>query len=113
MPSLLETLESFANDPRLGVGVPPEAIPRILGTLRTIEVVLQARQRHEPAAVEPAAAQPRDDDVWLTAAEVAKELRKTRSWVYRQAKRWAFAKRPTKKSLLISQNGLRRWMERH
>jgi hypothetical protein len=113
VPSLLETLESLANDPRLGLGVPAEAIPRILGTLRTIEVVLQARQRYEPAAVEPAAAQPRDDDVWLTAAEVAKELRKTRSWVYRQAKRWAFAKRPTKKSLLISRNGLRRWMERH
>jgi hypothetical protein len=113
VPSLLEALESFANDPRLGLGVPPEAIPRILGTLRTIEVVLQTRQRHESAAVEPAVARPRDDDAWLTADEVAKLLKKTRTWVYRQAKQWAFAKRPTKKSLLISQNGLRRWMDRH
>jgi hypothetical protein len=58
---------------------------------------------------------PRDpaNERWLTAAEVSLQLRRTRAWVYKRAKSWSFVTRPSRKTLLISQQGLNRWLERH
>jgi hypothetical protein len=58
---------------------------------------------------------PRDpaNERWLTAVEVAAQVRRTRAWVYRQAKSWSFVTRPSRKTLLISEHGLNRWLERH
>jgi hypothetical protein len=52
-------------------------------------------------------------DGWLTPAEVALRLRRTRAWVYKRAKSWPFVTRPSRKTLLISERGLDRWLERH
>ncbi|NOT33992.1 MAG: hypothetical protein HOP12_07470 [Candidatus Eisenbacteria bacterium] len=90
--------------------VPAEVIPELLGVLRLIEVRLLARQlTPRPEAASAHEASP--PDAWLTADEVAVRLRRTRPWVYRQARRWTFAKRPSRKTLLISERGLTHWMQ--
>jgi hypothetical protein len=83
----------------------------ILGLLRTIELTLLARQIQSLMPARPTtAADP--EDRWLTPDEVAARLKRTRAWVYRQAQRWSFAKRPSRKTLLISERSLTRWLER-
>ena len=82
----------------------------ILGLVRSIEISLIARQIHH-SLCGPATTAPEPDDAWLTPDEVAKRLRHSRAWVYRQARRWPFARRPSRKVLLISEHGLTRWLE--
>lgn len=77
---------------------------------------LQPSAPTEAASLAPdPAGSPRDpaNEGWLTADEVAIQLRRTRAWVYRQAKSWGFVTRPSRKTLLISRRGLNRWLERH
>jgi len=50
---------------------------------------------------------------WLTPGQVAERLHRTRQWVYKQSKRWTFVTRPSRKTLLISEQGLDRWLKRH
>jgi len=94
-----------------GTGPTDGEATEILGILRSIEITLIARQirglirsAQSTGATEP-------PDSWLTPDEVAARLKRTRAWVYRQARSWPFAKRPSRKTLLISERGLARWME--
>jgi hypothetical protein len=83
----------------------------ILGLLRSIELMFLAReiQGLMPPTSAPIAGDP--EESWLTADEVAARLKHSRAWVYRQARRWPFAKRPSRKTLLISERGLTHWIE--
>jgi hypothetical protein len=96
--------------------MPLDAIPRALGSLRSLEVALLARQFGGTASPQPdsqpGTAALSNDDRWLTPGEAGVILRRDKRWVYRQARRWNFAKRPTRKTLLISERGLRNWMQR-
>ena len=106
---LIDLRREVASGGRLSV----HQTAQILGLLRSIEVMLIARQVRDALAPVPSiVAAMEAPDAWLTADEVAARLKHTRAWVYRQARRWPFAKRPSRKSLLISERGLTRWMER-
>lgn len=107
-----QALNELRQEMASGARLSAHQTSRILGLLRSIEIVLIARQVRE--AISPAQPHPalEPTDTWLTADEVAARLKHTRAWVYRQARRWPFAKRPSRKSLLISERGLTRWMER-
>lgn len=85
----------------------------VLGAFRLFELALLARQiaGAEPPTPEQATAPTVED--WLTPLEAAKRLRRTRAWVYRQAQRWSFVSRPSRKTLLISERGLSAWLHRH
>jgi hypothetical protein len=85
----------------------------VLGALRLFELGLLARQigASGPPAAASAPAAPAED--WLTPAEAATRLRRTRAWVYRQAQRWNFVCRPSRRTLLISERGLTGWLQRH
>jgi hypothetical protein len=116
MSDLLELLDGLNQDGRAVAELPLGAIPRALGSLRSLEVALLARQfggagSPQPDS-QPASTALSNDDRWLTPSEAAVILRHDRRWVYRQARRWSFAKRPTRKTLLISERGLRNWMQR-
>ena len=105
---LIDLRQEVASGGRLSV----HQTAQILGLLRSIEVMLIARQVRDALAPFPSvAAAVQTPDTWLTADEVAARLKHTRAWVYRQARRWPFAKRPSRKALLISERGLTRWMD--
>ena len=107
-----QTLIVLREEVASGIRLSVHQTAQILGLLRSIELMLITRQVRD--AISPVQAAPAVDlpDTWLTADEVAGRLKHTRAWVYRQARRWPFAKRPSRKTLLISERGLTRWMER-
>ena len=49
-------------------------------------------------------------DRWLTPDEAAEITRQSRAAIYRLARRWPFAKRVSRKRLLVSQAGLNKWL---
>jgi Helix-turn-helix domain len=118
MSDLRDSLLGLVQDGRAITDLPLEAIPQALGALRSIEVALLARQFGGGRATQlqpkpdPGRTAPGTDDRWLTPEEAAELLRRDRRWIYRQARRWTFAKRPTRKTLLISERGLLNWMQR-
>ena len=106
--ALIDLRQEIASGSRLSL----HQTAQILGLLRSIEVMLIARQVRDTLTPIPSIVASKEaPDTWLTADEVAGRLKRTRAWVYRQARRWPFAKRPSRKTLLISERGLTRWME--
>ncbi len=108
---LVVALRGLARDPARVAALPSEAAVEVLGLLRVLEIAVLTRElrgsgtpRPEPVAAIA--------DTWLTADEVALRLKRTRAWVYRQARRWPFARRLTRRTLLISERGLTAWMSR-
>lgn len=78
-------------------------------------VAIAARMAEpEPPAPERDAEEPpaRNGDRWLDVAAVAARLGKDRRWVYRRCSGWDFVVREGR-SLMFSERGLSRWMERH
>jgi hypothetical protein len=110
-PTLQTTLDNLRRLLESHGEISSPDVAEILGLLRAIEVALLARQiqRLMPTAGPATAADP--EDRWLTPHEVAERLKHSRAWVYRQARHWPFAKRPSRKTLLISDRGLTRWLE--
>ena len=53
-----------------------------------------------------------DSEKMLTVAEASQRLRRSRQWLYRNAERLPFVKRISRKSMLISEAGLERWLSR-
>lgn len=94
-----------------GPGLTEIETAEILSLIRLIEIELIALQIRGSVLHAPSERPNGIDDSWLTPDEVATRLKRTRAWVYRQARRWPFAKRPSRKTLLISESGLARWME--
>lgn len=93
--------------------LPAYEVPEALGLLEQMKAALLASGSGSGDRVDPAAVEaPPEADQWLTAAEVASMLRRTRAWVYRQARRWPFAKKLGRKTLLISKPHLERWVQR-
>jgi hypothetical protein len=87
--------------------IDPAAVPR--AQIPALIAALAARLLEPAPEPESEAA---DDDVWLTAAQVAAELNCSPKFVYRHAPTWPFSKRLGARSYRFSQAGLRRWRER-
>ena len=51
-------------------------------------------------------------ETMLTVAEAAILLRRKPRWIYRNAKRLSFVRRLGPKSLLCSETGIRKWLEK-
>lgn len=105
-----QAMEALIRDPRLAADLPLDVVMQVGGILRVAEADLISRQMRGEASG-PQAVPQAVPDPWLTPREVAQLLRRTPAWVYRQARKWPFAKRPSRKTLLISEHGLRRWLE--
>ena len=92
--------------------VPAEAIPSVLSELATAQLAIAAAQGALVTRI--AAAGDRnteaDKDGWLTSDEAAELLRVDRKWLYRRARNLPFCRRLSRKKLLFSEAGLRRWM---
>ncbi len=104
-------LNRLVADPTRVTELPAESLPHLLGLLRSIELAVWARALTAGPSSSGQVEEKSTPDVWLTADEAATRLKRTRTWVYRQARHWKFAKRPSRKTLLISERGLTRWLE--
>ena len=101
------TVMQLLRDPTQVESIAPEAIPRLLGLLRAIEVTLLAKLTKESLKLAPSQA-PSPEDRLLTVDEAARLLRVTPRWLYRNAGRLPFTRRLSRKALRFSEVGLRR-----
>jgi hypothetical protein len=85
-----------------------EGLAALLGELKTLEGRVMGRLLLS-ASGQPTAS-PREDEHMLTVDEAAKVLRRGRQWIYRNAHSLPFVKRISRKSLLCSETGLKRWL---
>lgn len=89
--------------------LPVKEIPAALAMLTAWELRLMDRMREKepPAKPEPV---PRKPDRMLTATEAAEKLRRSRTWLYRRAKKLPFAKPLDNRSWVFSENGIDEWL---
>jgi hypothetical protein len=108
------SLDELSRDPnRVAATLPVEAAMALL--LKTIAMQNALSIRVAAAMLSPhnqPAQGDAADDRMLTVEEAAEILRRERRWIYRNAAQLPFVKRISPRSLLISENGLRRWLER-
>jgi hypothetical protein len=84
---------------------PPTELPSVLGALETARAAAWARLTL-PAAPPPRAPAGR----WLTPQEAAEISRASRRQVYEWAMGKAWARRPSRRKLLIDESGFRAWL---
>lgn len=90
-----------------------DAVEQLAGLLAVARAAVAERARGgtSPARVEMGAGQGAADRQ-LTAQEVAEVLRCSVPQVYRQARRWAFARKLGHRTLRVSEAGLLAWLAR-
>ena len=98
------------------VDIPRTEIPAMLSRLAAAQTALAAAQgalatRIATSSGEQGGNGSRSDiDRWLTSDEAASLLRVDRKWLYRRARSLPFCRRLSRKKLLFSDAGLRRWL---
>ena len=98
------------------VEIPCAEIPAVLSRLAAAQTALAAAQGALATRIATFSSDlDRNDsqsgmDRWLTSDEAASLLRVDRKWLYRRARSLPFCRRLSRKKLLFSEVGLRRWM---
>jgi hypothetical protein len=103
-------LAPYLARPQLADGLNREDLAALLEELKALEGRVMARLLL--GATEQPTATHHDDDRMLDADEAAALLHKPRRWIFQHAKTLTFVRRVSRKSLLCSENGIRRWLER-
>jgi hypothetical protein len=103
-------LDRIAADPRCLTTLSKPAITTLLLRASVVQSALVAALAAEEVREYPAVIAQDDDQKMLTADEAAVILRKSRQWIYRHAPMLPFVKRISRKSLLCSEAGIRRWL---
>jgi hypothetical protein len=106
-------IKTYLTLPNLVDGLNREDLAALLEQLKGLEgrvmgrLLLGAPGTPEQSAV----TRPFDDnDRMLTPDEASVVLRRSRQWIYRHSKTLPFVKRISRKSLLCSQAGMKRWL---
>jgi hypothetical protein len=105
------SLDELIASPALAETLPPTMAALLLGRVGIATAALQARLF--AAAIEhdkPKAAS--EPEKMITVAEAAERLHRVPRWFYRHAAQLPFVRRISRKSLLISEPGLAKWLER-
>lgn len=106
-PIAVPSLDEVAVDPRRLAGLSSDAIKALLMRNAVVQSALAAALQSAPNQTP----QPfPEEDRMLTPDEAAQILRRSRLWVYRNANRLPFVKRISRKSLLCSEAGVKRWL---
>jgi hypothetical protein len=100
-------LDRIAADPRSVVGLSRSAIAQLLLRASVVQAALTAALAEELSRSSEAATV----DRMLDADQIAAALGQTRRWVFRNAEQLPFISRISRKALVGSENGLRRWCE--
>lgn len=105
------SLDQLARDPSAAVGLPSAALVALhlqcTAALSAIGLAWASSGQSGPQA--PAE---NGEDRMLTPDEAASILRRSKRWIYRHADRLPFIKRLSPKSVLCSEAGIKRWLER-
>jgi hypothetical protein len=115
LPSIPITIEQIAAEPALALGLSVTVIAALITKCSAEQTKLSAAQNALAVALldpKPAGYQTAVADRMLTTAEAAEMLRRSPRWIYRNADRLPFVKRISQKSLLCSEVGMKRWLER-
>ena len=105
----MPSLDAILHDPTVVAGLPKSALTTLFLNLSVVQSALAAslanRTNEAPEAVAEEA------DKMLTVDEASLLLRRKRQWIYRHATTLPFVKRISRKSLLCSEAGLKRWLK--
>lgn len=85
--------------------VPANKIPIALAQLAAVQTTLTAR-----LLIVPIEHQECEEVNWLSVDQAAGKLGRSPRWFYRNAKRLPFVKRLSRKVLLVSEQGMIRWI---
>jgi predicted DNA-binding transcriptional regulator AlpA len=86
-----------------------EDTPILLGELERLRARLWSRMM-TPASTPRTTNVAAEKEKWLTANQAAEILQVDRKWLYRRASNLPFCRRLSRRKLLFSESGLRRWM---
>ena len=111
-PAGIPGLDRIADDPRCLAGLPKSAAPPLMLRLAAALTAVAAWAANEDSSEQPAAIAPAADRM-LTVREAAELLRHKPRWIYDNADHLPFVHRVSSKSFLCSENGIRRWLQRH
>jgi hypothetical protein len=104
---VIPELDRVAADPHCLVGLSKSAIAVLLLRLAVVQSALAAVLAEEQSrSVEPAFV-----DRMLDADQIAAAIRQSRRWVFRHAEHLPFVRRISRKALVGSELGLRRWRD--
>jgi hypothetical protein len=110
------TLDTIAREPNAIVFLPRGAVVDLLAEVAAVQNTLVARllslDQREANAGYASAPAPDGKDQWITITEASKHICRSRKWFYRRADELPFIKRISPKALLVSRQGLDRWIER-
>jgi predicted DNA-binding transcriptional regulator AlpA len=102
-------LDRIAADPSCLIGLSRSAIAVLLLRSAVVQSALTSAFATEDSREQPAAIV-EDNDRLLTVDEAAVTLRRSRQWIYRNQERLPFVKRISRKSLICSEAGMKRWL---
>jgi hypothetical protein len=103
---ILPLLDAIAVDTALADGLPCEALSALMQRCAAVMTAL-AKAHSSQATVQHAA----PIDRTLSADEIAEALGRNRRWVFRNACKLPFVRRISRKCVVGSESGLRRWRE--
>jgi len=110
----LPTLDEVVQDPSRIKGLPIEVLTAMLARCGAAHGILSAELILSAALRSNGARSPRPeiapDDRMLTVNEATEIARQPRRWFYRNAGRYPWIKRVSRKKMLISEKGLRRYL---
>jgi hypothetical protein len=105
------TFDELIANPALADTLPPTMAAVLLGRVGIATAALQARllaavvDQNKPSIAS-------DPEKMITVAEAAERLHRVPRWFYRHAAQLPFVRRISRKTLLISEPGLAKWLER-
>jgi hypothetical protein len=105
------SLDLILREPATVAALPRQDLEQLLREAAAVQSTLTA---YLPLAEsgESSASAPEAENKMLTVEEAAIRLRRSRRWIYRHAKQLPFVKRISARSLLISEHGLQKWLDR-
>jgi hypothetical protein len=110
----LPTLDELVQDPNRVEGLPVEVLTALLarcgaaqGIVSAELIVSAALRSNGGRGLKPEIA---TDDRMLTVEEASNVARQPRRWFYRNAGRYPWIKRVSRKKILVSEKGLRRFL---
>jgi hypothetical protein len=105
----IPSLDAIAVDAALADGLPTEVLAALMQRCAIVVTTLAAQQAAQARAQSLAATSAADRT--LNADEIAAALGTNRRWVFRNARRLPFVRRVSRKCVVGSEAGLRRWRE--